>query len=294
MPESAVSDFGVSFMTRKTLGGPGSKTIINVLVADSTPLTGNLIAEALRRDRQLSVTNATRDSVVAMASKSVPHVIVLSEALGGTPGRGFEVLTELRAEVPGTRVVMLLDSAQREMVVESFRRGARGVFCRSDSLSMLIRCVHRVYEGQLWISGYQLEYLLETLDSAPSTHLVNAQGAALLSKREEDVTRCLAAGRTNREIAQDLNISPNTVKNYLFRIFNKLGVSSRIEVVLYAASQKRRDRSAGNGFDLSHESGNGTGTGTPASRMASHTFTKTKLPHQRVESVQRRVLRREI
>src|SRR4029077_15081423 len=114
-------------MTRKTLEGPGRKTI-NVLVADSTPLTGNLIAEALRRDRQLSVANATRDSVVAVASKSVPHVIVLGEALERTPGRGFEVLTEIRAEMPETRVVMLLDSAQREMVVESFRRGARGVF----------------------------------------------------------------------------------------------------------------------------------------------------------------------
>ncbi len=278
-------------MTRKTLGGAGSRTI-KVLVADSTPLTGNLIAEALRRDRKLSVTNANRDSVVAIASSSVPHVVILSEALEQTSGRGFEVLAEIRAAIPETRVIMLLDSAQREMVVESFRRGARGIFCRSDSLSMLIRCVHRVHEGQLWISEYQLEYLLETLDAAPSTHLVNAQGAVLLSKREEDVTRCLAAGRTNREIARDLNISPNTVKNYLFRIFNKLGVSSRIEVVLYAASQKRKDRSAGNGFDLIHEPGNGAGT--PVSRMASHTFAKTKLPPERVQSAQRRALRREI
>jgi len=278
-------------MTRRILGDAGSKTI-NVLVADSTSLTGNLITDALRRDRQLSVANVTHDSVVSVASKSVPHVIVLSEAMERTPGRGFEVLSEIRAQMPETRVVMLLDSAQREMVVESFRRGARGVFCRSDSLSMLIRCVHRIYEGQLWISGYQLEYLLETLDSAPATRLVNSQGAALLSKREEDVTRCLAAGRTNREIARDLNISPNTVKNYLFRIFNKLGVSSRIEVVLYAASQKRRDRSAGNEFDHIHESGNRTGS--PASRIASRTFAKTKLPNQRVLSAQRKALRREI
>jgi two-component system nitrate/nitrite response regulator NarL len=277
-------------MTRTTALEGGSETL-RVLVADSTPLTGNLIADALK-DRRLSVASTTADCVIATASSWAPHVIILSEALEGIPGRGFEVLTEIRAAILETRVIMLLDSAQREMVVQAFRRGARGVFCRSDSLSMLTRCVHRVHEGQLWISGYQLEYLLETLNTAPSTRLVNAQGAALLSKREEDVTRCLAAGLTNRAIARELKISQNTVKNYLFRIFNKLGVSSRIEVVLYAASQKRRDRSAGNELDLIHEAANGAATS--ASRTTTHNFAKTKLPPYRVQGVQRRALRRKI
>lgn len=224
----------------------GVKTHVNktlrVLVADSTPLTGRLIADALRRDRKLSITDAKKDSVLALASALDPHVTILSEALEGTSGRGFEVLTDLQAAVPQTRVIMLLDSAQRELVVESFRRGARGVFCRCDSLTMLARCVHRVNDGQLWINGTQTEFLLEALDEAPATRLVDAQGTVLLSKREQEVTRCLAAGLTNREIAEELKISQNTVKNYLFRIFNKLGVSSRMEVVVYAASQRRADR----------------------------------------------------
>jgi two-component system nitrate/nitrite response regulator NarL len=238
---------------------------LRVLVADSTVLTGSLIADALRRDRKLAVTNATSDSVLASASALDPHVIILSEALAGTPGRGFEVLTEIRAAVPETRVVMLLDFAQRDMVVEAFRRGARGVFCRSDSLTMLTRCVHRVHEGQLWISGSQLEFVLETLDAAPATRLVNAQGALLLSRREEDVTRCLAAGLTNREIARELKISQNTVKNYLFRIFNKLGVSSRIEVVLFAASQRRADQPVANRFDLSSQISDALASPSPES-----------------------------
>jgi two-component system, NarL family, nitrate/nitrite response regulator NarL len=220
---------------------PGGKKL-RVLVADGTMLTSRLIADALRRDRKLSITDAENNPVVATASVVEPHVIILSEALEGTSGRGFEVLTELRATAAPSRVIMLLDSPQRELVVEAFRRGARGVFCRSEPLVMLSRCVHRVYEGQLWISGSQVEYLLGTLDEAPATRLVNAQGTVLLSSREQDVTRCLAAGLTNREIARELKISPNTVKNYLFRIFNKLGVSSRVEVVIYAASQRRLDR----------------------------------------------------
>src|SRR6185295_6595230 len=117
----------------------GSKTL-RVLVADSTPLTGGLIADALRRDRKLSVTNAAGNSILAEASTLNPHVIVLSETLGGTPGKGFEMLTALRTANPQTRVVILLNSDQREMVVEAFSKGARGVFCRSDSLTMLTRC----------------------------------------------------------------------------------------------------------------------------------------------------------
>ena len=105
----------------------GSKTL-RVLVADSTLLTGSLIADALKRDRKLSVTNAASSSVLDEASTLRPDVIILSETLGGTPGKGFEVLTELRAAVPRTRVVILLDSGQREMVVEAFCKGARGVF----------------------------------------------------------------------------------------------------------------------------------------------------------------------
>jgi DNA-binding NarL/FixJ family response regulator len=84
----------------------------------------------------------------------------------------------------------------------------------------------------------ELEWLIETLAEAPATRLVDTQGTTLLSKREQDVVRCLAVGLTNQEIASELKLSHNTIKNYLFRIFNKLGVSSRVEVVLYAASQR--------------------------------------------------------
>jgi DNA-binding CsgD family transcriptional regulator len=79
--------------------------------------------------------------------------------------------------------------------------------------------------------------LLQALAEAPATQLVDTRGTELLSKREQDVVRWLAEGHTNNQIAGELQISENTVKNYLFRIFDKLGVSSRVEVVLYAANQ---------------------------------------------------------
>jgi len=211
---------------------------IKVLVADSTLLTGRLIADALRKYRGLAITNADASTVMLTAATLKPDVTIISERLQGKAGKGLAVLRELRVAVPSSRAVMLLDSAERDLVVEAFRSGARGVFCRSDPLKLLIRCVRKVHDGQLWISGAQLEFLLKALAQAPATRIVDTGGTNLLSKREQDVVRWLAEANTNSEIARKLNLSENTVKNYLFHIFNKLGVSSRVEVIIYAASQR--------------------------------------------------------
>ena len=219
----------------KSLTRKGS---VRVLVADSTPLTGRLIADVLRRDRRFAIIDASGSSVLPTAASLKPDVAIISETLEGARGRGFEILIKLRAAVPKTRTVMLLDSAERNLVVEAFRSGARGVFCRNDALKMLARCVHKVHEGQLWVNGPQLEFLLETLATAPATRLVDRQGARLLSNREQEVVRWLAGGHTNSEIARELKLSENTIKNHLSRIFKKLGMSSRVEVVTYAASQR--------------------------------------------------------
>jgi len=224
-------------MVRAASLEPGMASV-SVLVADSTPLTAYLIATALRRDRSLAVITAEASSAIQTAITLKPDVAIISEQLQGRPGKGFEVLRELRSVVPNTRTVMLLDSAEREPVVEALRSGARGVFSRSAPLKMLTRCVHQVHAGQFWVGGLEVGYLLEILAQAPAIRLADSQGTLLLSPREQDVIRWLVAGLTNRGIARELKISENTVKNYLFRIFNKLGVSSRVEVVLYAASQR--------------------------------------------------------
>lgn len=219
-----------------TMASNNGKT--SVLVVSATRLTTELMVEALRRNRGLAVNDAFGTSVLSAAASMKPDVLLLSEELEGVPGKGFEVLRELRAAVPKIRTVMLLDSSLRNLVVESFRSGARGVFCRDASLKLLGKCVRKVHEGQLWVNRTQLAFLLQELADRPTTRLVDVQGKALLSKREEDVVRCLCEGRTNGQIALQLKLSENTVRNYMFRIFNKLGVSSRVEVMRYAASHE--------------------------------------------------------
>jgi DNA-binding CsgD family transcriptional regulator len=122
-------------------------------------------------------------------------------------------------------------------VIEAFRAGARGLFSRHESLETLSKCVRRVYEGQIWANTEQVGFAIEALAGSPTVRAVGANGMELLSRRELEVVRCLAEGLSNREIAKRLGLSQHTIKNYLFRVFDKLGVSSRLELLSLTLTQ---------------------------------------------------------
>ncbi len=217
---------------------PEVSEMIRVLAADATRMNSQLLAAALERDKGFEVLDPVPDArgIIAAVAKQKPAVVVISAELDDDKRKGFEVARELRSLHAETRVVMLLDSSERSQVVEAFRASARGVFCRSESLMSLARCIHCVAEGQIWANSRELRYLLEALGEALPLRVMDTRGTALLSRREVEVVRCVAEGLSNREIAQRLGLTEHTVKNYLFRIFDKLGVSKRVEVVLYAYS----------------------------------------------------------
>jgi DNA-binding NarL/FixJ family response regulator len=212
---------------------------IRVLVADDIPIHTQLLADALRTDPQLEVISGpfhSRDLIAATSLHRV-DVAVISSNMDDEPARGFDVLRELRAMRPELRAIMLLDSSKREAVLHAFRAGARGIFSRHESVDVLCKCVRRVHEGQIWADAEQMCYTVEALATAPAVRAVDAKGLSLLSKRELEVVRSLAEGLTNREIAERLGLSQHTIKNYLFRVFDKLGVSSRMELLFMTLSQ---------------------------------------------------------
>ena len=217
---------------------PEITEVIRVLAADSTRMNSQLLTSALERDKRFEVVEPVSDTraIIAAVMEEKPAVVMISAHLDDDPRKGFEVARELRALRPEARVVMLLDHSDRSLVVEAFRVGARGVFCRSESMKALAKCIQRVSEGQVWANSKELRFLLEALGEALPMRIVDTRGAGLLSRREQEVVRCVAEGLSNREIAQRLGLTEHTVKNYLFRIFDKLGVSKRVEVVLYAYS----------------------------------------------------------
>src|SRR5262249_42412840 len=117
-------------------------------------------------------------------------------------------------------------------------------FCRTEPFRLLGKCIQCVNGGQVWASSSELQFVLHAL-AKPALANFNSNGRALLSARETDVVRCVAEGLSNREIAQRLKLTEHTVKNYLFRIFDKLGVSSRVEVVLFALGNGPSPRTIG-------------------------------------------------
>src|SRR5579862_6013385 len=101
---------------------------------------------------------------------------------------------------------------------------------------MLCKCILRVHQGQIWASNDQLSCLIDALAQVPGLRVVNSHGTKLLTPREEQVVALVADGLPNRDIALEMGVTENTVKKYLFYIFDKIGVSSRVELVLYAVS----------------------------------------------------------
>jgi DNA-binding NarL/FixJ family response regulator len=206
---------------------------VSIVVGDCTRIHTQLLADALRNDRGLQVVAAASSSEELLAAITrVPiDVVVISHNLDDQPGHGTQVLREMRALRPHIKGVILLDSNNPQEVLECFRAGARGIFSRQERLESLGKCIRSVHEGRVWARSIDLDHALEALARLPLIRATSHQGIELLSARERQVIQHLAAGMTNREIAHTLELSPHTVKNYLFRIFDKLGVSSRTELL---------------------------------------------------------------
>jgi DNA-binding NarL/FixJ family response regulator len=215
---------------------------IRILIWGPKSLNAELLRSAFLRHSGFRVVShvTSVEEISALKLDSIDVALVSADLTDGDTD-GFEIIRRLRDASPQMKAILLLENRERQAVVRAFRLGVKGVFAiRNSEFEMLCRCVDRVHSGQIWATSEELGWVLEALESSfgqpRRLHLVNAAGANLLSSREEDVVRLLMEGFPNREIARILKHSQHTVKNYLFRIFDKLGVSSRTELLLYAIS----------------------------------------------------------
>lgn len=218
---------------------------LRVLVGDASRMASQLIAGQLKSSRSprfetilpvCFTSKAITDEII----RTQPDVALVSSVLQDSSFAGYAVLRTIQPLNLPTRLILLLEDCEHDLVIDAFRSGARGIFSRAESSERLSKCIYAVHKGQIWASTREMEYMLEELVATRPLRIVDAHGHNLLSKREEEVVALVADGLTNRQISEQLKLSEHTVKNYLFKVFEKLGISTRVELVLYALYQNHR------------------------------------------------------
>jgi len=208
---------------------------IRVFVADGTLMGNQLLAAALSKDRRFDVAGTAETSEQVLAAlRNAVDIVIISAGIEERHSAGFHLTRRVRAAHPGIRVIMLLDRAERDPVVESFRAGATGVFCRGEPLEVLWSCIQSVHQGKIWASNDELKLVIEALTNSNLPRLATADHACSLTPRERKIISLVAEGLTNRQMAAELNLSEHTIKNYLLRMFEKFEVSTRVELVFTA------------------------------------------------------------
>ena len=212
-------------------------------MADAVAMSRQLLVDGLSRNKNFdAVAAATPEEVILALENSTFDVLLMSTSFSPDPLEGLRFVSEVRNLNRDVNIVVLLDALERKLVVEAFRSGAQGVFCRSDSFQALCKCINCVRDGQVWASSAELEFVVDALSDPLPIDARSPSSSRPLSKREEEIAHMVAEGFSNRQISERLDLSEHTIKNYLFRVFEKLGVSTRVELTLYALKRGKVPR----------------------------------------------------
>jgi DNA-binding NarL/FixJ family response regulator len=217
----------------------------SVLISEASKMYCDLLSMAFlavpERFEVVASASSTAE-ILSLVQEHRPKVAIVSDNLEDGPLAGLRILPEIRRANPETRILVAMGSADRELVIEAFRFGADGVFCRNSPFDLLCKSVDALAQGQIWANATELRYVLDEFTRTPKQRKVDPTVENRMTKREADVVRLAVEGLSNREIARELGLTEHTVKNYLFRIFDKLGVSNRVELVLSCLRQEEVTR----------------------------------------------------
>lgn len=212
---------------------PDAGRACRVLIVDRDSMSSDLLANALVRDCGCEAAAIQSDHLSHALSTSDVDLVVIGAELTSKSGDGFDLADSMGRAHPGTFIVMLLNQSTHESVIRAFRSGARGVFSRQQPMADFFDCVEHVRKGFIWAGREETNSLLEAFKNFPAHNPFATSDMQTLTARELQVVQLAAKGKTNKTIANELGLSEHTVKNYLFRAFEKLGVSSRVELLFY-------------------------------------------------------------
>ena len=208
---------------------------IDIVISDDHTLFREGLRRLLEAEPGMRIVGEAVDGeeTVRVVGQLKPHILLLDLSLPKMSG--LEVLVEVNKLGGQTRTIMLTAEIGREQVVEALQLGVRGIVMKHSALQVLLKSIRCVNEGQYWVGQEAVSDLIHALRKMKPSH--NTSGPTRnfgLSPREMEVIALIVAGYTNKDLARELGISENTAKHHLTNIFDKLGVSNRLELVLYA------------------------------------------------------------
>jgi two-component system nitrate/nitrite response regulator NarL len=213
---------------------------IRMIVADDGSVYRDGLANLLSMQRDFHVV-ATADNATAAAEQikgTRPDIVLLGWA-AGSPG-GQRVFGAIQESKLATRVIMLSDEHAKEDFAEAIRQGCCGIVPKKTSTELLLKSIRKVHAGEFWLDRVTTADVIRKLakkgsgGNGASSRLGVREQSGALSQREREIVVLVAQGFKNKEMAERMFISEQTVKNHLHNIFDKLGVSDRLELALYA------------------------------------------------------------
>ncbi len=213
-----------------------SKKPIRILMADDHAIFRDGLRKLLDAEDDISIVGeaSTGTQCIQLLSKLRPDILLLDLRMPDKDG--LAVLEEVNFDSLPTRVIVLTATEDDREVVRAVRLGARGIVLKDSATELLIKSIRTVYSGEIWLDKKKTSDVIEAFKK--SSESGPRRDKPLLSDREKEITGLVAQGFRNREIGEKLFISEQTVKNHLHNIFDKLGVSDRLELALYSLHHK--------------------------------------------------------
>jgi DNA-binding NarL/FixJ family response regulator len=226
-----------------------SPSVIKVMVANLPVMLCELLQNAFEAVPDIQIVTPVNDvQHLLNGARPVPVDVILVgssrmdsriESRMEHPHGAVSILQSLPEFYKNARVVVLTQDPDYAEVISLFRAGAKGIFGSADlRFELLCKCIRCVHQGQIWAKNELLAHLVSSLSHPRSTNVIDRHGKPLLTTREQQVLHFLSDGLSNSELATVLKLSEHTIKNHLFRIYDKLGVSNRMEAVLYALTPR--------------------------------------------------------
>src|SRR5277367_1372136 len=217
--------------------------LIRVILADTQAIfrAGLRKIFALEDDIRVVGQAETLPQTQSAVTKFSADILILESALAPNP---VEAVTELLRQSPQLKIVVVTPASDEQLTLELFRRGAHGILTREVEPEIFVDCLRKVYAGEPWLDSQAIHWVME----AYRGHNLRPSGArskVQLTPKEALIVSCVTQGMNNKEIAVRVGTTEQVVKNYLRKVYDKLGVADRLELALYCLNNRVLDNAAG-------------------------------------------------